>query len=655
MHRLPNPYCLYVIPCLVLVILLASANASVLYAISPLDSPADELVQIASKNPQLKKLRPLSPCETRLLRAAATGDVADCGRHQGTSDEVSPDNGSSGRPGNLRAQLVRWLIVDPIASKLVTPQGLQVRGAYVGDFLDLSSLVVGFPLSFKNSRFAAGIDLSHSRLINLDASGTHLYAVYAEGVSVRDDFRLPNVNSEGGIYLTKANVGGFDLSGSHLHGVYAEGVRVRDDFSLSNVSSEGEIYLTKANVGGDLSLLRSTLTGDYGTALAASDLTVSGDVNFSGAADSKGTFVPFTAKGKVVLERANIGNDLICRAGKFESRDDIALDARMLKGQHDVLLTGTFDKETKRPFHPFIANARVVLEHADIAGMLDGDGGTFKSSPADPDRIAVNAKDLRVGSLSLRSVHDSQGNKDIEVDGTFDLSGAQVTDQLAISLGYRPQDWKLNLNRANTVEFLDNDGPQPQIDVRGFVYVRLNVVTKDKLQWLQQQEKPFGFAQQPYQQLASVLRGEGNSAGAQDVLIAMEEDRDRNAQWSLDRLWNWILWLTMGYGYAPLRALKWLAGLLSLGWVFFKCGYKHNWIVATEPDPKLKLFEPFSPFIYSLESLLPLVDLNQAKHYIPDGNTPGGRWLRRYLWLHAIAGLFFTSKFILGATIGQAF
>jgi hypothetical protein len=133
------------------------------------------------------------------------------------------------------------------------------------------------------------------------------------------------------------------------------------------------------------------------------------------------------------------------------------------------------------------------------------------------------------------------------------------------------------------------------------------------------------------------------------IYAAVRMQEDRNAQWSLDRLWNWILWLTMGYGYAPLRALKWLVGLLSLGWVFFKCGYKHNWIVATEPDPKLKLFEPFSPFIYSLETLLPLVDLNQAKHYIPDGNTPGGRWLRRYLgcMLLRVCSLLQSSSWVL--------
>ncbi len=48
----------------------------------------------------------------------------------------------------------------------------------------------------------------------------------------------------------------------------------------------------------------------------------------------------------------------------------------------------------------------------------------------------------------------------------------------------------------------------------------------------------------------------------------------------------------------------------------------------------------FNAFLYSLDTLVPLVDfnLNQKKYWYPNSNSPWGIWLYLYLIFHTIAG-----------------
>src|SRR6266478_73753 len=83
----------------------------------------------------------LSEAEKRLLRAAPKGEGAMCGPN---FDDKDPANDPAkaehgwGPEREIRAGLVRWLCIDPRASKMVDPRGILVHAAKVTDNLDLS-------------------------------------------------------------------------------------------------------------------------------------------------------------------------------------------------------------------------------------------------------------------------------------------------------------------------------------------------------------------------------------------------------------------------------------------------------------------------------------------------------------------------------------
>ena len=53
-----------------------------------------------------------------------------------------------------------------------------------------------------------------------------------------------------------------------------------------------------------------------------------------------------------------------------------------------------------------------------------------------------------------------------------------------------------------------------------------------------------------------MLRDNGDDPGAKSVLITMENERWRQEDYGLARrCWDFVLWLTIGYGYDTWRAL----------------------------------------------------------------------------------------------------
>lgn len=157
---------------------------------------------------------------------------------------------------------------------------------------------------------------------------------------------------------------------------------------------------------------------------------------------------------------------------------------------------------------------------------------------------------------------------------------------------------------------------------------------------------------------------------------------------------SWILGGTIGYGYKPFRALWFILCFVVVGSVLFSWGYQAGvitptdkkqsqqsmyWVdrattVLTPLDSVAESAEPYLPFnsfVYSLESFLPVVDLHLAKHWLPDPQVyptapvilfapvsqyeyqfgaAFGKYLRIYLWIHILAGWFFTSMFVAGFT-----
>src|SRR5262249_53475832 len=58
------------------------------------------------------------------------------------------------------------------------------------------------------------------------------------------------------------------------------------------------------------------------------------------------------------------------------------------------------------------------------------------------------------------------------------------------------------------------------------------------------------------------------------------------------------------------------------------------------------IYPCFSPFVYSLDTFLPIVELHQKKYWLPDATKQNGRIYRWYLWFHIFVGYFLTTLMV---------
>jgi hypothetical protein len=94
-------------------------------------------------------------------------------------------------------------------------------------------------------------------------------------------------------------------------------------------------------------------------------------------------------------------------------------------------------------------------------------------------------------------------------------------------------------------------------------------------------------------------------------MYASERIRRQAKKTPLTRTWSVLQDITIGYGYQPWRAVAWLVILLAAGSIIF----------AIAPPPPLGsgTAPHFNPVIYTLDLLLPVVDLGQKHAFNPAG------------------------------------
>ncbi len=240
---------------------------------------------------------------------------------------------------------------------------------------------------------------------------------------------------------------------------------------------------------------------------------------------------------------------------------------------------------------------------------------------------------------------------------------------------------ELNLGNARVGSLWDDRSSWPSMGnlfLVGLVYDDFTGGPTDatsRLEWLRLQPKSLWTQPQPYRRLAWVMRNSGLDAGASEVEISREGALSRYGNLGVvERAWKFALWVTIGYGYRPLRALWWILLFVALGTILFDLGYRARLIAPTEARAYESFnatgeapahYPPFSSFIYSLENFLPVVDLHQGAYWRPNprhsaahgphlfsrrgglGTVPG-KLLRWYLWVHILAGWTITPLLFAG-------
>ena len=375
----------------------------------------------------------------------------------------------------------------------------------------------------------------------------------------------------GGLFLDKGftAIGEIRLYGANLAALLTvSGATFKNPNGIAlNLHRAAIGILRGANVicEGQVSLLGARIASDID--LTSANLAGSGAgpaVAADGASiDGSLHLTGSRAQGEISLRTIRVGQRVWLMNSRLNNPGGIALRLSRAQVAADVFCDGM----------TCAGGIRVV--GATIGGELSLNDARIGNASGD----ALDARALNAGELSLRLAEPAEGLVDLH-HATIKV----VRDD--------PSCWPSMLS----IDGLTYEALEPLLPAR------------QRLQWLARD--PSGHQPQPYEQLAGHYTVIGQPAEARKVMYASERIQSR-AKTPLTRTWRILQDVTIGYGYQPWRAVAWLAILLALGSIVF----------AIAPPPPLGAGSAphFNPVSYTLDLLLPVVDLGQKHAFNPAG------------------------------------
>jgi hypothetical protein len=425
-------------------------------------------------------------------------------------------------------------------------------------------------------------------------------------------------------------LGGDEHAPVHEKGVQIIGGWIEGGLDLEACHLPNDITIQNSVIDGDLTLMDASCEGIYLTgsrikALNGDRVMTKGSIHFQNS---------FQASGEVRLVGAQIGGNLVCNGGRFENAGGNALNFDRAGITGSVFL--------RDGFH---VSGTVRLLGAQIGGNLSCSGGRFQNADGKA-LLCDNA--VVTGGFFFRKVAGFEG-----VASLPNLSvGVLVDDSASWAMGHE--------------HILD-----------GFRYGMVTggspTDAASRIAWLDNQRKDHtttDFRPQPWKHLIRTLRKMGHSAEADEVAIAFQDRRRRAGKVSgLAAPLHWMFGKIAGYGYKPMRLLGLMAsvwigcGLIyqnaaETGWIaptnphlfqdarYAPCRPENgsNWVTCDEKTPPE--YTSFNALAYSLDLILPLVELQQDKDWAPIiGKSAGaeGQWTlgsvtRLVMWFEILFG-----------------
>jgi hypothetical protein len=396
-----------------------------------------------------------------------------------------------------------------------------------------------------------------------------------------------------------------DRSGGYA--LNCDGLRCAGDVFLDRgFRAAGTVSLTGAEIGSQLNCTAGSFNTPGGNALFADGMTTPGFVYLDRG---------FQATGEVRFARATIGRQLVCTKGVFDNRDGTALDLTGLITPGDVLANDGFR-----------AVGEVRMRNADITRDLNFEGAQLHGG------AGLDARGFRVGGRLVWKL-------DQPSEGLVNLSSGQVS-----LLDDTIRSWREGKYVLAGLSY------RPAMDGK-------NEITVDqRIAWLRNTKDYYATA---YQQLAETCRLIGRENIAEEVSIAgMQDLRKRGNLGRRSRLWNWFLDWTVGYGYRLHRPFLALLVLGLLGALFYYLGEHAGLIFATQDPHHASAnvgcsagYPCFNPLIYSFQLLIPGLDLREATYWWPNsGKHPWGLPLTIYTWVMIVLGGVLATAVVAGIT-----
>ena len=475
------------------------------------------------------------------------------------------------RARGVRARTVRAEVIAALLLGAVPPEpgriaAIRLDGARVTGALSLGHAVITGPLRLRQCEFDAVIDLAGPKTRNIDLEGSKLVGLIAPLAEIDGDLSLIECECRGQIVLTGGRItGALQMQRSRLE--YPNGVAL-----LGNrLVVDGDLLAQEAIVNGQLRLAAGQIGGIVGLDGAA--LRHEGHRAFNGSKLSVGAGLlarfGFSAVGEFVLADASIGGEVDFRGASLSNPGGNALLATGLSAGADIRLAEGFS-----------ADGAIRLTRARVGAEIRMDDVRVSN----PGGNAIRCRYAQASALVLDSGPS--------VDGVVDLCYSQFTN-----IRDDPACWPEKLRFSGlSYDVLDPSLPAVQ-----------------RVRWLQRDAD--GYLPRNYETLAAMYRRMGDDSGARVVLLAKERERRAQLPW-YGRAWSWLQEITVGYGYRPLRATAWLAAFLALGTLVFSLHHPPPFQATPHPA--------FNPFIYTVDLLVPLVDLGMRNSFDPQGPQ---RWL----------------------------
>lgn len=570
------------------------------------DAIRETLQPMLAHGRSLSDFEPLMIAEQMLLHACRMGEIA-------AISELRPEQATE--QNTVRAGFLRFLLLGGDARAPIHEQGVQLKGSWIEGELNLEDSATVSAINCNFCVFTAPLILRRSTL-----------------------------------------PGGLFLQGSKVHGIQGDGLATKGSVMLRDgFFASAEVRLVGAQIEGNLECSDGHFDYKHGFSLCFDNAVIQGGVFLDNG---------FLARGTVRLIHSQIGSGIECRKCQFDNKDGVAFatDGAVIKGGVNF----------RNGFH---ARGEVRMVGTQIDGDFVFDNVQLGS---DEDFALVVDGTHITGSFFFKNLTRPLNNVSLA-----SASAARLIDDC--------EAWGSSLI-LNGFTYATITGGAPTTAT-----ARLAWLDKQRPEMSGLLSVGTDFCPQPWRHLQKVLHEMGHTEDARQIAIAFE-DRLRQADliglppanWPVWRKWPYRLiargfhygfGILTGYGYRPMRLLAWFFGVWLGCAIFYWCAALQpnnvfapsNPLVFQEatyaacvpgsdaakreqvkpadamPAPvkgagnwylceKLRAeYTGFSPLAYSLDVILPLVDLQQQKDWSPMIPTPKAVWwqeLRGSGWKH---------------------
>jgi hypothetical protein len=401
------------------------------------------------------------------------------------------------------------------------------------------------------------------------------------------------------------------------------------------------LNLGGAHIGGRVKAGGLRLVGS----LRINNANVSGTVVFSDLEVSK----PVADWGAVIASGCTVGSEFILR--------------RAISGQSlnfdGVTISGTLDL---RGLRVDCGTAVALSVYGSTIGRdLRLDSDNYSDLPAGCNAggsiTSTITGDLHVENTKIKGTLSLEG---LDLIGNAIISNGESTGGLLLSR------WavsgKASLAGFRTTALDDSVTRWPlDVDLSGFRYERFgnsSATSDDEDQWDCRARIAWlarGHVDtSAYSHLADVYRSHGRNNDADRVMMALQA-RSSQRSGAFGRLASPLQRALTGYGYR-LGRLGFLLALVVVGmWAYVNQSWARERLVArtsagatiTAVSDRCAASTCYNPALFAVDTVIPLVDLDQRRNWHADGHQSGGNTLEWVLGLATVMGWTLSSVFLL--------